>query len=414
MRQRKAIHMITDAAGYTADGIVANFTLKVVALPHLSAAINTRGPAFATRQIADDLENSFDTFDQIVAGLEKFAPEFYERNAERFREHDCPELEIYACGWSAARSQPEGYLIRACFEDSDFHHDQSMAGTYRLPPNRLQKLSACCGAPGITPADMTAAKFPEHLPVEKFDPRIDGLHLFQIQRGKLSTRKDLPPQYSVGGFATLTTIREDEISQSVLARFDDKVGELIKPECIGDWAEWRVNLLKNRTRPKARAPVRERRRGADENIIAAMYHNLTTALTDIATGSKTAGAAFSNLGLQVVRTLDEMLIKIAIVAPMARALQNALTFGPMSLGSGEGSSGMMSGWFSSHHAGGIVGSEPTAMRALSPAYFAAAPRFDFGGIVSGEVPILAHRGRITPGQMAAMGSGGSVSQTISL
>lgn len=60
-----------------------------------------------------------------------------------------------------------------------------------------------------------------------------------------------------------------------------------------------------------------------------------------------------------------------------------------------------------HHAGGIVGSEPTFMRAVHPAVFAGADRFHTGGIAGYEVPAILKRGEgvFTEGQMKAIGGG---------
>ncbi|ALP53987.1 hypothetical protein Tel_13045 [Candidatus Tenderia electrophaga] len=59
------------------------------------------------------------------------------------------------------------------------------------------------------------------------------------------------------------------------------------------------------------------------------------------------------------------------------------------------------------HTGGIVGSENSGSRMVSPALFAGAPRYHTGGIAGDEVPIIAKRGEgvFTQGQMRAMGGG---------
>jgi hypothetical protein len=71
-------------------------------------------------------------------------------------------------------------------------------------------------------------------------------------------------------------------------------------------------------------------------------NNLTTALADITMGTKTAGAAFQNLGLLVVRALEEMIIKMTIIKPIADALQSSLGGGSilslLGIGGGVGSS----------------------------------------------------------------------------
>src|SRR5262249_26110018 len=117
----------------------------------------------------------------------------------------------------------------------------------------------------------------------------------------------------------------------------------------------------------------------DKNLDSAAtssLNNLTTALADITMGTKSAGDAFRNLGLQVIRSLEEMLIKMLIVQPIAAALQATLKglmggvgFGaPVDLNPGTigGTAGSLS---PIHHAGGIVGQSVTAMRYVHPAYF---------------------------------------------
>lgn len=54
-------------------------------------------------------------------------------------------------------------------------------------------------------------------------------------------------------------------------------------------------------------------------------NNLGTALGDIVTRSATASDAFRNLGLQVVRSVTDMIIKMTILAPIAKALQDILS-----------------------------------------------------------------------------------------
>jgi hypothetical protein len=143
-------------------------------------------------------------------------------------------------------------------------------------------------------------------------------------------------------------------------------------------------------------------------------NSMTTALADISMGTKSAGDAFRNLGQVVIRSLEEMIIKMMIMKSLAPLLGGGGGFnilslfglggtgGPMNLGNAGGTGGGLGGLY---HSGGIVGSEPTAMRYVHPAYFDDAPRFHGGGIAGGEVPIIAQRGEgvFTPGQMAAMG-----------
>jgi hypothetical protein len=240
IKQRDCINVITDGASYSPDGILATISTKVGVMPHLNALVYTRGPSNTAILAAVDMGGSFTNFDDIIEHLEEFAPDFYERHTSHFINNAFPEIELYVCGWSTKRSAPEGYLIRCCFADSSFHDNPewlSAGGTYTAAPFKMQTLSKLCASPKITPEEMKQTKFPSHLEVEELDPKIDGLHLFHIQRSKIGTRPDQVNFHAVGGFAMLTTIRENEITQSILKRFNDKVGEPITPEPM-DWNNW--------------------------------------------------------------------------------------------------------------------------------------------------------------------------------
>jgi hypothetical protein len=163
---------------------------------------------------------------------------------------------------------------------------------------------------------------------------------------------------------------------------------------------------------------------AFKEISSAIETNLTSGLTDIATGAATAGAAFSNMGLAIVKAIEQMIIKITIVQPLMNALQSSIggnsgILGLLGLGGATGAvnaNGSIVGAIgptsvggaplvSGFHMGGIVGSEPTFNRYVHPSYFEDAPRFHTGGIAGDEIPIIAKKGEgvFTPGQMAAMG-----------
>lgn len=162
---------------------------------------------------------------------------------------------------------------------------------------------------------------------------------------------------------------------------------------------------------------------AMKDIANSIETNLTTGLTDIATGAQKAGAAFTNMGLAIVKAIEQMIIKITIVQPLMNALQSSIGGGGILgfLGLGGGNSiaagGVVPGALGPTsvggaalvaHTGGIVGGDALSSRYVHPAYFDDAPKFHTGGIAGDEVPIIAKRGEgvFTQGQMAAMGGGG--------
>lgn len=97
-------------------------------------------------------------------------------------------------------------------------------------------------------------------------------------------------------------------------------------------------------------------------------------------------------------------------AAAASASAAAYTSGATSLGGG------LSALVALAHTGGIVGQPGLTSRYIHPAYFDDAPRFHDGGIVAGEVPIIAKAGEgvFTPQQMAAMAPAGSSGPQITI
>lgn len=156
---------------------------------------------------------------------------------------------------------------------------------------------------------------------------------------------------------------------------------------------------------------------ATRELSTSIQNDLVTGLTDIADGTKSAKQGFADLGLQVVKSLEQMIIKFGVVLPLAQSLQSALGGGGILsfLGLGGSGSGGVAGTIQvggqsfpsfGFHTGGIVGAEPTFSRMVDPSIFAGARRFHTGGIVGAdEEPIIARKGEgvFTPGQMQAMG-----------
>ena len=55
----------------------------------------------------------------------------------------------------------------------------------------------------------------------------------------------------------------------------------------------------------------------------------------------------------------------------------------------------------------VIGIDPLVTRSVDPAMFDSTPRFHSGGVIGGEIPIIAKRGKtvLTPGQMRALSTG---------
>lgn len=84
----------------------------------------------------------------------------------------------------------------------------------------------------------------------------------------------------------------------------------------------------------------------------AIENNLTSGLTDIVSGTKSVSAGFSDMAKSIIRSIEQMIIKIMIVEPLMRSLQSSVSgmggSGGFGLGSlfglgGSGSVPVMSG-----------------------------------------------------------------------
>ncbi len=148
---------------------------------------------------------------------------------------------------------------------------------------------------------------------------------------------------------------------------------------------------------------------AFRSISSSIENELTSGLTDIVSGSKSAGQAFSDMSKTIIRSIEQMIIKLTIIDPLLKGLQSAIGgFGFGGGGAAEATPTGMGG-IGHMHSGGIVGTEPTFTRSISASVFSGAPRFHGGGIAGDEVPIIARKGEgvFTAGQMAAMGAANS-------
>jgi len=164
-----------------------------------------------------------------------------------------------------------------------------------------------------------------------------------------------------------------------------------------------------------------------DQVATGSLNQMTTSLADMMDGTKTAGQAFADMSRYVVRALEEMMIKMLIIQPIAEMLQATLKdasgggFNLLSLfGVGGGSSqpvpvggsfdygGMVVPMVG--HAGGMASELSGDGRIVHATYYENAPRFHSGRLPwdpSFETPAIIRNDEsvLTQGQMAAMGSG---------
>jgi hypothetical protein len=159
--------------------------------------------------------------------------------------------------------------------------------------------------------------------------------------------------------------------------------------------------------------------GALRSVSTSIEGDLTTGLTDITTGTKSVSQGFSDMSAAIIRDIEQMIIKLTVVAPLMRALQSGFSsLGLGSIGGGAASTTGADGLAAIHHGGyGPGDSFPT--RSVSLGHFANAPRFHTG-VGPGEraAIIRTDESVLTPGQMRALapvargGSAGDVNVVV--
>ena len=116
---------------------------------------------------------------------------------------------------------------------------------------------------------------------------------------------------------------------------------------------------------------------------------------------------FRSLADSIVADLVRIQIQRAITLPLANWLGSVIPGMGATTGGAfpAGSSDLMGTMANVAHSGGVIGADALVTRSVHPGVFASAPRFHSGGIVLGEVPIIAQEGEavFTRGQMRALG-----------
>ncbi|TDR93807.1 hypothetical protein [Enterovirga rhinocerotis] len=210
-----AIVVWTDGALYRSDGTLSSVGPKVGLMPHLSAALVTRGPALAVPFLTHFLSVRFATFDELVAGFGKATRTAAEIYAEAFAicEHGA-DFEAYVAGWPKDRPEPEVYRVSSL----DFDDVQKLRSVTVAPgrPDIIAQLEAEYGHLGHAGLSL---------------PEV-GLRLLELQRERIR-REQVPggPEIcGIGGFAQVTTITRELAQTQILKRWPDRIGERMGQE----------------------------------------------------------------------------------------------------------------------------------------------------------------------------------------
>ena len=138
-----------------------------------------------------------------------------------------------------------------------------------------------------------------------------------------------------------------------------------------------------------------------ERAVTGAFKSMEDALTQFVTTGK---LDFNSLANSIISDLIRIQIQRTITLPLANWAMSLFTpaaSAALPLGSGD----LMGVNANIAHSGGLLGIDGLPSRHVDGAVFAGARRFHTGGLVSGEVPIIARQGEavFTPGQLRALG-----------
>ena len=138
-----------------------------------------------------------------------------------------------------------------------------------------------------------------------------------------------------------------------------------------------------------------------ERAVTGAFKSMEDALTQFVMTGK---VDFNSLANSIISDLIRIQIQRTITLPLANWAMSLFTpaaSAALPLGSGD----LMGVNANVAHSGGLLGADGLPSRQVGMGVFAGARRFYTGGLVSGEVPIIARQGEavFTPGQLRALG-----------
>ena len=138
-----------------------------------------------------------------------------------------------------------------------------------------------------------------------------------------------------------------------------------------------------------------------ERAVTGAFKSMEDALTQFVMTGK---LDFNSLANSIISDLIRIQIQRAITLPLANWAMSLFTpaaSAALPLGSGD----LMGVNANVAHSGGLLGADGLPSRQVDNGVFVGARRFHTGGLVSGEVPIIARQGEavFTPGQLRALG-----------
>jgi hypothetical protein len=230
VRQKRAVHIISDGVVCDHNGIVCEIGPNAFALPHLPAALAIRGASHFMPFLSHRLSRECHSFDDLLIKIVRAAQEVHMSFPMALGNLGFgsiePDFDLVAVGWSNSRAAPTGYLVSS--------HDRVVARGLTANAWQLIELPDVLIAPPIAEHQITATGWQVPYSADSFRPDIDGLALLKAQR--LSRRAADASfgargyVYVVGGFVQVTSVSSNGVNSEIVHRWPDELGRRIEPE----------------------------------------------------------------------------------------------------------------------------------------------------------------------------------------
>lgn len=231
------------------------------------------------------------------------------------------------------------------------------------------------------------------------------LDLSEADRVALQARADLEKSASAAR-KEANQLQEPDLARQAIEAINDALARQLP--IVEDLARANVDYQRSfeyGTKSALRTYIEDATNAAKqaERAVTGAFRTMEDALTRFVTNGK---LDFKSMADSIITDLVRIQIQRMITLPLANWASGLFSGGGSDASAlPAGATDLMSGPVIVAHSGGLVGAETLSSRSAPIGLFAGAPRFHGGGLVAGEVPIIARQGEavFTPGQLRALG-----------
>ncbi|KQT57474.1 MULTISPECIES: hypothetical protein [unclassified Aureimonas] len=207
--------ILQDAACYDEDGVLLSLGPKHVVVSEANVVVTCTGMANAPQIMATIIRRGFRDIDDFADRGEAFFAEHWSDLQRTIDELGSGRLCAMVVGWSKRDRRPKSVHFTNREGEPSFIVDLAWLHHPKLRSGAKASLLRQIGEPTR----------------EEFDPVQHGIALMEVQRRQPSDGMDegKSGRLLIGGHVMLITVDRHGITDRILKRWDDRVGETIEP-----------------------------------------------------------------------------------------------------------------------------------------------------------------------------------------